>query len=94
MSQLITNDFSSFDLTEEEELQGTLLTVTQVQVIQNHLSAVAAEKIALEYDSANPILFAQQEAYKKGQLETYRFILDSHEAAKQRLLELKEPPTQ
>lgn len=90
MAQLISNDFSSYQLTEKEELEGSILTITQKQVIQNHLSAAAHEKIGLEYDSAEPLKFAQQEASLKGQIDAYRFILAASDSA-QDILTTPEP---
>ena len=81
MAHLIPNDFSSYQLTEQEELEGAILTITQKQVIQNYLSAAAMEKNGLEYDSEDNLKFVQQEASLKGQIDAYRFILDSSEAA-------------
>ncbi len=81
MAVLIPNDFASFQLTEQEELEGSILTITQKQVIQNHLSSAAAEKIGLEYDPENSLKFVQQEASLKGQIDAYRFILASSDTA-------------
>ncbi len=81
MAILTPNDFSSYELIEQEELEGSILTITQKQVIQNHLSAAASEKIGLVYDPSDPLVFAQQEASLKGQIDAYRFILDSSDTA-------------
>lgn len=85
MAHLIPNDFSSYQLTDKEELEGSILTITQKQVIQNHLSAAASEKIGLEYDPENKDRFVQQEASLKGQIDAYRFILSSSESAEELL---------
>lgn len=76
MAHLISNSFSSYSLSEEEVTQGTILTLTQQQVIQNRLVIIAEEKLALEYDSTSPSAFMQQEAYKKGQIDILRYMLD------------------
>lgn len=85
MAQLIQNEFASFDLTEEEALQGSILTTLQMQVIQNQLSNAAMEKIHLEYDSSNPTSFIQQEASLKGQIDAFRFLLDASRTAVEEL---------
>lgn len=85
MATVIPNDFTSFQLNEDEQLEGARLTVTQKQVIQNYLAVNATEKIHLEYDPEHPLLYAQQEAYKKGQIDTYRFLLDASDAAEEAL---------
>ena len=81
MAYLIPNQFSSYHLTEEEELQGQILTITQQQVIQNLLAVTAEEKNLLSFDTTNPLEYAQREAGLAGQLAAYAFILESSEAA-------------
>ncbi len=83
MAHLIPNDFSSYDLTYTEELEGSILTITQKQVIQNYLSAAASEKIGLEYNPESPATFIQQEASLKGQIDAYRFILAASDSAEE-----------
>jgi len=83
MASLIPNAFSSYSLTEEETLQGSILTITQQQVIQNRLAVVAEERLHLTYDVANPTAFLQAEAYKKGELDALRYILDVSDALTQ-----------
>ncbi len=85
MANLIPNDFSSYYLTEQEELEGSILTITQKQVIQNYLAAAASEKIGLEYDPEVKERFVQQEASLKGQIDAYRFILAASDAAEESL---------
>lgn len=75
------NTFSSYSLTDKEALEGTVLTTIQRAVIQNQLAAIAAEKIHLDYDASNPETFIQQEAYKRGQIDILRYLLDASEAA-------------
>ncbi len=86
MAHLIPNDFSSYQLTEQEEMEGSILTITQKQVIQNYLSAAASEKIGLEIDPENKEKFIQQEASLKGQIDAYRFILSASDAAEELLI--------
>jgi hypothetical protein len=89
MATVIPNEFTSYQLNAQEELEGALLTITQKQVIQNALSASATEKVYLDYDPANPQDFVQQEAYKQGMIAAYRFLLDASDAAE----EVLNPPT-
>jgi len=85
MAHLIPNDFSSYELNEQEEIEGAILTITQKQVIQNYLSAAAMEKIGLEYDPESKERFVQQEASLKGQIDAYRFILAASDSAEELL---------
>ena len=80
MAHLTPNQFTSWDLDEEEERQGSMYTITQIQVLQNMQAAQAEEKIALEYNPADPDLFIQQEAYKRGQIQLIQFIIDNSAA--------------
>ena len=85
MSVLLPNDFSSWNLTEAEVLEGSILTITQKQVIQNLLSTVAAEKINLQFDPESPDGFIQKEASLQGQLSILRFLLESSDDAQLQL---------
>lgn len=89
MATQIPNEFTSYFLNEEEVSQGSLLTITQKQVIQNQLSLLASEKMAIEFDTEKSNLsFVQQEAYKRGQMDSLRYILACSEAEE----EMKQPP--
>jgi hypothetical protein len=81
MSTLVSNSFASYDLTEEEELQGSIFTTLQKQVLQNLMSHCAEEKLRLEYDVNNSLSFVQQEAYKRGQLDIIEYLLTKSEDA-------------
>jgi hypothetical protein len=94
MATIIPNEFTSYDLDESEQLEGSVLTTTQKQVLQNQLSICAAELLALEYDTAEPQSYIQQEAYKRGQIEQIRFILASSDAAQEALYPISSINTQ
>ena len=81
MSRIIPNLFTTYELTEEEQLQGHVLTEQQKQVFQNERANLAEERSALSIDSDNVIKSAQEEAYKLGQLDQMSWILDASEAS-------------
>lgn len=81
MAILITNSFSSYNLTDAEVLQGAILTLLQKQVLQNILAVCAEEKLAIDFDVKDPLGFAQQEAYKRGQIELLNYIISSSDTA-------------
>ena len=83
-----TNQFTSYSLSTREELEGSVLSPLQKQVIQNELSLIAAQKMALDYDPLNPIAFAQSEALLKGQLQVYTLLLDKSAASELELIRL------
>lgn len=77
MAHLIANEFACYDLTEEEALQGSILTLTQQHVIQNLLAKAAEEKIHLEFDIDSPSKFIQQEASLQGQMAILNYMLEA-----------------
>jgi len=76
MSRIIPNSFTSYELTEKEELQGSIFNTSQLEVLQNTQANVATEKLNLELDPEHPTDFIQQEAYKKGQLDLITNMID------------------
>lgn len=83
MAHLIPNSFSSYEMTDEEELQAQVLTIGQKQLLQTKLSVVAEEKLALEVDPANINSFIQQEADLKGQMIILNWLIDCSNTAEQ-----------
>jgi hypothetical protein len=80
-----SNQFQSWNLTPEEYLQGGMLTLTQKQVIQNQIASLATQKINLSYTPAEPLVFAQQEAYLRGQIDALNYLLTLSEEAERQL---------
>lgn len=76
MATIIPNTFTSYQLSDEEVSQGTMLTIVQKQVLSNRQANIAEEKLRLEIDPEHPLAFIQQEAYLKGQLELLDYILE------------------
>jgi len=85
MATAIDNEFSSYELTDEEAIQGAIFTITQKQVMQNHLAQIAGEKLALEFDVTNPNKFIQDDSYKKGQLDFVKYLIDCSLVAEEQL---------
>lgn len=69
------NPFQSWVLTPEEFLAGSILTLTQKQVIQNQISTLAITKMNLKIDPLNPLSILQQEAELHGQIIALTYIL-------------------
>lgn len=84
--QIIPNSFTTYALTEEDALTGSVFTPLQKQVLNNHLASLAEEKLTLEFDVNNDKSFIQQEAYKTGQIKLLQYLLDNSQA-NQELLE-------
>ncbi len=85
MATLIPNSFASFALTEEEELRGSLLQDEQKFVIQNLLSNLAEEKLALAYDPINTSTYLQREAELQGQIGILKYLLAQSTSAEEKL---------
>ena len=81
----INNSFQSWILTENETIQGCVLTTLNVQVIQNQIASYAQERLNLELDMTNPQRFVQQEADLKGKISALRYLLDLSESAQKRI---------
>lgn len=76
MAKLITNSFSSYALSEDEEVEGSKLTITQKQVIQNQLAITSEELINLKLDPDNFQKFLQDQAFKQGYIAALQYQLE------------------
>ena len=76
MNQVL-NDFSSYELTEEEVTEATTFTAVQRAYFQNLLSEAATSKVNLTYDPSNPLHFAQREAELQGEIGLLRHLLSN-----------------
>jgi hypothetical protein len=85
MAILKNSQFTEYELTDEEEYSGSILTDTQKQVIQNDRVDVATQLINLEFTSQDPLIFAQQRARLQGQLWQLNYILERSDQAEQML---------
>ena len=82
---LLSTTLSMYGLTDEEALQGAILTLVQGAVIQNEIAQVAEEKLALRFDPEHPSLFMQEEAYKSGQIAALKYRLECSLVAREEL---------
>ena len=91
MAKLIQGTFSSWELSDYEILQGSILNQTQKMRIQNELADVANNILSLTFNPVEPLKFTQDEAFLKGQLSILRgFLLRSDEAEEQLLREARQ----
>lgn len=79
MADLAPTSFTRWILTDEEEKQGSILTIGQIQVLQNQLADIAEEKIALEIDPSQFDSYLQREAGLAGQMAIIKHLLDQSE---------------
>lgn len=85
MATKSANTFSSYELTEEEELLGSILNIHQKYVLQNLRCNYAEQKLQLKFDPLNPQEFIQIEAELQGQLKLLEFLLVQSDEAVQQL---------
>lgn len=75
------NAFTEFDLTDEEQFAGQLLSHNQLMVIQNLRAEYAVKKINLAYTPSSHQEFLQQEAEISGWMNCLNYILECHEVS-------------
>lgn len=75
MAKIAIGVFTSFELTSQELVAGSILTTDQKNILQNDLSQIAENKLNLDFDPLNPTKFAQDEAFLKGQMSIIRVML-------------------
>lgn len=81
MAILLPTRFSAYQLTDEEVLQGSILNGLQLQVMQNHLSVYAEERLSLDYNPEHKEQFLQAEARLKGIIEILSYLMDSSDTS-------------
>lgn len=89
--QLVPEQPQSFNysqLSEQEQLEGQVLSHNQKQVLQNQRAVIAEQLIGIEYDPVNPVKFAQDHAFLQGQMAVFKWLLDASLAAEAAILEL------
>lgn len=90
MAELAVNNFAAWRLSEDEEKEGSIFTITQTQVLQNELSIVADSLIALQYTPSEPLAYAQQEAELRGKLGFIQYLLERSIALQQPVIPTEE----
>lgn len=73
--------FTTYLLTEAEQLTAKELSPETKMYVQNLLAEAARDKVALALDPESHVTNVQKEAYYRGQMEAYMFLLASHEYA-------------
>lgn len=75
MAKIGIGTFTHYDLTQREILAGSVLSGDQQAVIQNELAIIAEQRCNIDYDPLNPVKFAQDESFLKGQMSILRVML-------------------
>ena len=93
MAQLNPNPpFTSWSLTSQEILQGSILGTLQKQCIQNQISSYAMERLALDIDPSNVLGAVQAEAAIKGRISALQYLLDLSVTAEEQLIQERNAP--
>jgi hypothetical protein len=86
MSKIQINQFTQYTQSVDEQLYGSCYSTEQLQFIQNQIATASYELLALVPEPNNYPAYIQQQAYKRGQLDAYQYLIDCHEASQQALL--------
>lgn len=78
-----SSPFLSFDLTDEEKILGSRLSVEQVAVLSNLRADAIMRKLGLTFDPNSPDKFIQDEAYHRGQIDILNYILEVNASFRQ-----------
>lgn len=88
MATIKQSIFTSYDLTNQEQLSGSILHSEQKMFIQNLISDIATERVALMPDDpSKPQQYFIEMAYKQGQIAILQHLLDSSIASETQLVE-------
>jgi len=85
----IDNPFHINSLTEEEVLQAQVLPEYNRRFIENSRTATAIDKLNMPLDPESYMKSVQEEAYKRGMIDAYTYLLDCSENALQEIEERK-----
>jgi hypothetical protein len=83
MANFMRNSFYSYDLSDQEVLQGSIFTSAQKAVLQNHLATEAEKKLQLTFNPNNPQEFLQEEAYLRGKIEVLQYLIEASDASQE-----------
>ena len=93
MAKPLINDFTSYSLNPEEQLNGEILSTLNKMVLQNLAIMYRHEKDNLVVDNNLPAeqairQFATNHASATGKIELIQYLLDASENAEQTLVKL------
>lgn len=91
MANLSIGTFTHWNLSPQEVLQGSVLSQSQKQLLQNELATVAEQIVNLEYDPNKPLEFVQHDAHLKGQMAVLRYMLLRSDESEAQLKSLSNP---
>jgi hypothetical protein len=87
--ELTPSRFTFYTLSPQEASQAAVFTSLNIAHLSNIRAQAAEDKLNLTYDPLNPIAFAQREAELHGVISTIDNLINEHEAAQIRSMQLK-----
>ena len=87
----LETQFIAYELTEDEMLQGLVLNIYQIAVLQNQINSVAQQIISMKMDPLNPMAYALDKAALQGQLETLQNQIDRSKETEKVLARVNSP---
>lgn len=75
MSHLKPNAFSSYEMTDKEELQSAILTINQKEHIQNELALAASSVLQLSCNGITPEEYLRDVSYDRGRIAAFQWLL-------------------
>jgi hypothetical protein len=75
MATIKINQFTEWELTDEELPFAYKFNDLNIKALQNEIAIAAQAKIALVFDPNNPIAFAQAEAELAGKIGILQFLV-------------------
>lgn len=94
MSYPIPNQFTSYHHTEEEVLQSHLFTALNLEMLNNELSSLSSQKLAITIDPANPTKYIQEEAYIRGKIDNLMWLIEVSRLSTQEIASTYEQQSQ
>ena len=88
--QLIPSQFSTFHLTEDEQLNGSILTETQKAVLINWRTQLATVQLATKINVNNITESVQDESYRRGQIDLITCMLETADVALEELQKIEQ----
>lgn len=83
MASQIINEFTQFELTTEEQLAGSVLSIVQTQALQNIRAEYSVAKLNLLYTPEDRDSYIQAEAELTGWIKCITYLLDSSRASQE-----------
>lgn len=83
MAELRITNFTAYNLTEHEILEGSLLNYSQRCTFQNELANVSTQLSELTIDVTNPMEAVQQQAFLRGQQKLLQHFLETDKRAQE-----------